>query len=235
MSSRYRPFAHGLALSALCALAACKPAAAPPQADTADAANATATTPGANAAPAGNTPAASAFANPLGSAKDDILAAMRQFVEARSFHASMQISGGPRGDMTNEVDFVAPDRYRMQMATGTQYIIGDTMHMQVQGRTMQVPMPKGTLSQWRDPGKLSENADSMTVGAQGREDIDGTAARKYLVHNTQPQPLDVTLWIGPEGLPVQLSTSSLYQGKDIATTIRYSRFNDPTIRIDPPQ
>jgi hypothetical protein len=96
-------------------------------------------------------------------------------------------------------------------------------------------MPKGTLSQWRDPTKLAENAATMTVTAQGSEDIDGTSARRYLVHNTQPQPSDVSMWIGSEGLPVQIQVSSNVQGQAADTTIRYSRFNDPTIKVDPPQ
>ncbi len=152
-----------------------------------------------------------------------------------SFHASMQFSGGPQGAITNEVDFVAPDRFRMQMPMGTQIIIGDTMYINADGRTMKVPLPKGTLSQWRDPAKLAGNEASMTVQSQGRETIDGVSTHKYLVHNTQPQPSDVTMWIGNEGLPVQIKVSSLVQGQAADTVIRYSRFNDPSIRVEPPQ
>ena len=55
---------------------------------------------------------------------------MDKFLAARSFHASMHMEGAQT--MTNEMDFVAPDRYRMQMTAGTQVIIGDTMYMETQ-------------------------------------------------------------------------------------------------------
>ena len=238
MSSRVHPLARCLAVSMLCALVACKPATppatdAPPEAAAAPAP--------ADAAPASTQSAPSAIAeaaarlNPLTSPKEDIKTAIGNFMQVRSYHASMHISGGPRGAMTNEIDFVAPDRYRMKMPMGTQYIVGDTMYMDMQGKTMKVPMPKGTLSQWRDPAKLAENEATMTVQAQGSESIDGVPARKYLVHNTQPQPSDVTMWVGDEGVPVQIRVSSDMQGKATNTTIRYSRINDPTIKVDPPQ
>lgn len=237
MSRRILPLAPGLAVFALCALAACKPA-TPPSADAPSAAAAT-STPARSDNPPASAPsaiaAAAAALNPLASPKDEITASMEKFLAVRSYHASMQVSGGPRGTITNEVDFVAPDRYRMQLPMGTQYIVGDTMYMDMQGKVMKVPMPKGTLSQWRDPVRLAENTASMTVEAQGSEVIDGSPARKYLVHNTQPQPSDVTMWIGGNGLPVQIRASSTTQGQAAETTIRYSRFNDPTLRVDPPQ
>jgi hypothetical protein len=236
MSRRILPLAPGLAAFALCALAACKPA-TPPSAD-APSAVATATPAGNDSTPASAPSAiaaAAAVLNPLASPKDEITASMEKFLAVRSYHASMQVSGGPRGTITNEVDFVAPDRYRMQLPMGTQYIVGDTMYMDMQGKVMKVPMPKGTLSQWRDPVRLAENTATMTVEAQGSEVIGGSPARKYLVHNTQPQPSDVTMWIGGNGLPVQIRASSTTQGQTAETTIRYSRFNDPTLRVDPPQ
>jgi len=161
---------------------------------------------------------------------------MDQFLGVKSFHATMTMSGTAIPDgMTTEMDFVAPDRYRMQMPMGTQVIIGDTMHMSVQGRSMKVPMPEGTLSQWRDPVKLAENQATMNVESLGRESVDGVAARKYVVHNTQPQPSDVTMWIGGDGLPLQIQHTSSAEGKTANVKIRYTRYNDPSIRIDPPK
>jgi hypothetical protein len=118
---------------------------------------------------------------------------------------------------------------------GTQTIIGDTMYMSADGRSMKVPLPAGTLTQWRDPAKFDENAATMTVESQGRDNVDGTPARKYLVHNTRPQPSDVTMWIGDDDLPLQIRISGSAQGHATTTTIRYSRFDDPSLKIDPPQ
>lgn len=217
-----------LSLACLVLLAACKP-----QAPSAEAAKADSTA--TSAAPVATAAAVADKLNPLPSPRDDITATMDAFLGVKSFHATMKMTGTamPEG-MTTEMDFVAPDRYRMQMPMGTQIIIGDTMHMSVQGRSMKVPMPKGTLSQWRDPAKLAENHATMTVESQGRESVDGVAARKYVVHNTQPQPTDVAMWIGDDGLPLQLQHSSSAEGKTANVTIRYTRFNDPSIKVDPP-
>jgi hypothetical protein len=158
-------------------------------------------------------------------AKDDIRASMARMLAARSYHASMRIEG-PH-PLRSEMDFVAPDRYRMTLPMGTQTIVGDQMTMQAGGRQMHVPLPKGTLTQWRDPASLDRNMATMTVQSLGIDMLDGHPARKYRITNTQPRPSDVTLWIGANGYPQQIQV----QGKHPATT-RYSRFNDPTLRID---
>jgi hypothetical protein len=236
-SPRLLPFL--LVLPLLAGLAACKPSppsvpdASAPAAATPDA-QATGTT---GASTATNAVAdAMAAMSPVATPKEAIRKSMQRFMQARSYHATMQLDGGPRGAMSNEVDFVAPDRFRMAMpGMGTQTIIGDTMYMSVDGRSMKVPLPAGTLTQWRDPAKLDENAATMTVEAQGRDSVDGTPARKYLVHNTRPQPSDVTMWIGNDDLPLQIRVSGSAQGHATTTTIRYSRFDDPSLKIDPPQ
>ncbi|MEO6264443.1 MAG: hypothetical protein ABIO58_05735 [Luteimonas sp.] len=230
--TRPRPSTQLLVASALLALAACKPATSP--SDTA-ASPAPAPVSAPASAPSAIARAAASLKPPV-SPKDAVKASIDKFLGVRSYHATMHMDGGPRGAMTNEIDFVAPDRYRMTLeGLGTQTIIGDTMFMSVQGRSMKVPMPAGTLSRWRDPAKLAENEAGMTVQAQGTDSVDGTPAHKYLVHHSQPQPTDVTLWVGNDDLPLQMQVRSDMQGKAVATTIRYSRFNDPTLRVDPPQ
>jgi hypothetical protein len=204
----------------LLALAACKPA---PPAEPATAAAATAPA----MADAKTAP------NPLASPEDEVKASMDRFLKARSFHAVMVMEGA-RG-MTNEMDFVAPDRYRMKMPVGTQVIVGDTMYMQVDGRSMKVPLPKGTLSQWRDPLKIEENKAGLSVEALGSDNVEGQTAKKYLVRNTQPEASEFTFWIGSDGLPLQLLHQGQAQGKPYSMTLRYSRFDDPTITIEPPQ
>ena len=175
---------------------------------------------------------------PVSRPEDEVKASMDKFLKAKSFHAVMTMEGA-RG-MTSEMDFVAPDRYRMQMPMGTQVIIGDTMYMQADGRSMKVPLPKGTLSQWRDPLKIEENKAGLSVQALGADSVQGHAAKKYLVRNTQaepgqPGPTEFTFWIDSEGLPLQLLHQGEAQGKPYSMTLRYSRFDDPTITIDAPQ
>ena len=208
-----------LALALLPILAACKPAAAP------DAAPAPTGTPAVAAATA---PAPV----PAIGAREEVAAAMRKFWDLRSYHAAMHLEGGPRGPIDNAVDFVAPDRYRMEAAgRGAQVIIGDTMYLDVNGRAMQVPLPEGTITQWRDPAKLADAQTEMQVDAQGGDAVDGQAAKKYLVRVAKPKPTEITIWIDDNGLPLQIvSHNPLGQA-----TIKYSRFDDPTLSIEPPK
>lgn len=223
MSSHFRLIAPaGLALVVAVGFAGCKQQPAAP----------------ATAAPA-EAPVASTLAkaadalNPLPDAKDQVKQVTATFLGAKSFHATMTHGDGAR-TMTNEVDFVAPDRYRMVMPMGTQYIIGDTMIMTVDGRSMKMPMPKGTLN-FRDMSRFSEHEATMTVESLGSEVLDGRPTRKYVVRNTQPEPSESTMWIGADGYPQQIQVNGTAQGQTYTTTIRYSRFNDPGITIDPPQ
>ncbi len=208
------------------ALAACKPS-TPVDAAPADAA-AAATAP--TSRDTDTTPATPALS---ASAEEDVKASMDRFLKAKSFHAVMQMEGARA--LTHDLDFVAPDRYRMQMPVGTQVIIGDTIYIQADGRTMEVPLPKGSLSQWRDPLKLEENQASLTVDALGADAVEGMPARKYRVDSTRPDTDAFELWIGANGLPLQLRQQGQAQGKPYTMTLRYSRFDDPTISIDAPR
>jgi outer membrane lipoprotein-sorting protein len=221
-----RPAVRALpALAMLAILAACKPATTPEGA-------ANAAGQAGDAAPAAAHPAAVVAQAVLPDAKGQVVDAMRKFAGVRSYHASMHMEGGPRGPMTNELDFVAPDRFRMELAgMGTQVIVGDTMYMSVSGRTMKVPMPAGTLTQWRDPARLGEAEANMTVDDQGSDSVDGQSATKYVVHVTQPKESTTTLWIGDAGLPLQILAHNAMGD----ATIRYSRFNDPSIAIEAPK
>lgn len=166
-------------------------------------------------------------------AKDDVGAAMQKFAAARSYHATMTTTSGQA--MTMELDFVAPDRYRIKMPMGTQVIIGGTMYMNMQGRTMKLPMPKDTLSQWRDPGKLREAQAQATVTALGPGMVDGKPASKYRIVSAQSPDTASVMWIGAGGWPLKIDVEGKSGGKAYSASLRYSRFNDPTIRIDAPQ
>ncbi len=209
------------ALSLLClalALTACKPA---PSTDSATVATSSNT-----GAEAVSTP------DPLIDPVDEVKASMDKFLAAKSFHAIMKMEGAQ--PMTTEMDFVAPDRYRMRMPVGTQLIIGDTLYMQTQGRTMQVPLPEGVLAQWRDPLKIDQHKADLEVEALGDERVHGVAAKKYRVRHTQPDPGEFTFWIGEDDLPLQLVHSGESRGEPYTMTLRYSRFNDPGIVIEAP-
>lgn len=202
----------------------------------------TSESPAPSAAPTATTPpgaldtVATAASRAVGNPEQEVRAAMDKFATVGSYHAVMEHEAGPKGTVRNEVDFVAPDRFRMVTQMGTQIIIGDTMHMTVQGRAMKVPLPAGTLTQWRDPANLAQAKDNLDVRGEGRDSVDGVAASKYRVKQTGPAPSDLTLWIGDNGYPVQMRVEARPEGlAPTVTLVRYSRINDATLKIDPPQ
>ena len=212
-------------------LGACKASSPAPVAD-----GGTAATPASGESRESGMAAAAQALNPLATPKDAMLASMKAFRDVRSYHASMRMEGGPEGVMTNEMDFVAPDRYRITMKTRGMEVhnvrIGNDTWMTMNGRTSKVTMPPGTMDQWQDV--MHKSQETMDVQAQGRETIDGIATRKYLIQQADPKAGDVTVWINGDDLVQQARMQSDYQGTPITTTIRYTRYNDPTITIDPP-
>lgn len=167
--------------------------------------------------------------------KEEMKAMSAKFLALRSYHVSMEHSD-PRAPKS-EVDFVAPDRYRMQMSQlGTQIIIGDTMHMNINGRPMRVPLPKGTLTQWREIDRAFREIDKAGIEALGTEVVNGKPAKKYrLTQNTGGTPTSTLMWVGGDGYPVRIRSTGQAAGKTYITTMTYSRFNDPVIRIEAPK
>lgn len=165
-------------------------------------------------------------------AKEDMKALSVKFLALRTYHVHMENSDKrvPATDM----DFAAPDRYRMQTPQGTQYIIGDTVYMDLGGRTMKVPMPKGAMTQWRQGDTAFREVDKMQVEALGSELADGKPAKKYRMTIAGKVPSTALLWVGADGLPIRQEVTASWGGRTTTTTIRYSRFNDPSIRIDVP-
>lgn len=188
--------------------------------------------PAATGAPAPAASGAPAPAAPAVDALAEVTASMERFLAARSFHAVMTVEGSQ--PMQNEMDFVAPDRYRMIMPVGTQVIIGDTMYMEMHGQQTKVPIPEGTVSQWRDPMKIRENRSGMSAEFLGEENVAGQRARRYRVRHTQPEPGEFLYWIDREGRPLQLQHSGETASGPYTMTLAYSRFDDPAITIDTP-
>ncbi len=225
-----------LAITALAAFGGCKRQDADSSADSsADSATGSAANPAAETAAAPTSLAKATQAlNPLPSPKEQVSRIMDTFLAAKSYHVTMTTTA-PKGDLSLDMDFVAPDRYRMKTPMGTQYVIGDTMYMTMNGRTMKMALPKGQVSSYREPARFAEHQATMTVEALGSDAVDGQPATKYLVRNTQPQPGESTMWVGADGYPLKIEVKGTPNGQVARTTIRYSRFNDPTIKVEPPQ
>lgn len=215
------------ALLPLLLLSACQRTPEPPAAATPPVAAA----PSAPAqAPAESAPTAAPEATEAALA--EVRASMDKFLAAKSFHAVMTVEGS--APMQNELDFVAPDRYRMAMPVGTQVIIGDTMYMDMHGQRTRVPIPEGTISGWRDPLKIQQNRNSLAVQFLGQEQVGEQQARKYRVQHSQPEPGEFLYWVDRDGLPLQLRTSGEAKAGPYTMTLQYSRFDDPSISINAP-
>lgn len=167
----------------------------------------------------------------LADAREEVLAAAAKFMALKTYHVTITPEG--KTQMKMEADFVAPDRFRMKMPMGTQYIIGDTIYMTVDGRTMKLPMQANMVNQWRDPARLRADQAKMTATALGPGTVDGKPAQKYRMTHADSPGTTSTMWVGANGYPLQIVVEG--KSKTGETTIRYSRLNDPSIRIDPPK
>ena len=150
---------------------------------------------GDGAAPAAGTPAPATAAAPAASAKDAFRSSMDAFAQARSYHATMTMAGGPMGEMKSDMDYVAPDRFRMTMTMGGQpmevIMIGSESYMKMGGQWMKNPAPnQQEMPKWDQ--ELKKSLDTAEVQDLGEESVNGVQARKFQVKLTQPQPADTT-------------------------------------------
>jgi hypothetical protein len=165
----------------------------------------------------------------LAGAREDVMAAMTRFLALKSYQATMQVDADTAG--VSEVTFVAPDRYRIHSARlGTQSIIGNTLWLDLGGQLRKVPLPPGTLDRYRDPVRLASERDRLQVTDLGPSTVDGQPAHRYRMVRSEAPDAVTMLWIGRGGLPLRIEAASS-KGR---VTIRYARFNDPTLRVQAP-
>ncbi|MBB1060853.1 hypothetical protein [Marilutibacter spongiae] len=167
--------------------------------------------------------------------REELHEAYERFLAATSFRASL--TDVAKGKTLTEMEFVAPDRYRVSVQGGpSQLVIGDAMYMDMGGRTMKLPMPAGNLvGQYRSREALEALERDLVVDALGADSVDGEPAKVYHYVTTQHGRADVKAWISDRsGLPLQLETTGKADGKSQTVRIRYRDFNDPSIRIAAP-
>jgi hypothetical protein len=168
-------------------------------------------------------------------ARAQLHAAFVKFLAQSSFEARTHADVGGRA-IDSAVEFQAPDRYRVTAGgRPPSVIIGNTMYLALNGRTMQVPMPAGTVAQFRDPEVLARVERSATVEDLGADVVAGVPAHKFRYRTTAPTASDCLVWVGvASGLPIQLKATS--SGKTaVVSTVTYTRYGDPTIRIAAPK
>lgn len=246
-----------LAIALLAALAACKQSAplaasntedkatdaaatASPEAMAADAAAAAAAADAASAAP----PIASIAPTPIEvkpviadkAAKDEVIAAMDKFKALRRYRITMLRGDGQTSPTTTTVDYVAPDRYRMETAgMPVQVVVGKTLYTTDAGGTRTSPAPADNTAQWRDPGGFLAAGSDFTAEKGPRRFVFAIPASEYKLHVTKPVASNMSVWIGPKGLPIKLESQGLVGGKRVTTMIKYSHFDSEDIKIDAPK
>mgnify|MGYP000626705564 CR=1 FL=1 len=161
-----------------------------------------------------------------------VLAASQRFAALRSFHAELEVLGAPQA-VRSAMDFVAPDRFRVQTPAGPQTIIGDTLFLQAGGAIRQVPAPPGLLEQWRHPLPADAAPASLQAEDLGSQSLDGVETRHYRLRGAQPGER-LEYWVDTQGLPRQIVRSGSSNGGAFQLRLRYSRFNDPALRVDLP-
>ncbi len=164
-----------------------------------------------------------------------VLSASQRFAALRSFHADMSLHGTQPGQVVRtSMDYVAPDRYLLQGPGGPQTIIGDTFFLRAEGRMQQVPVPAGTLEQWRNPLPGTAALQDLAVQDLGVEDITGTATRRYRLDGPAGSGETLQYWIATDGLPRQIQRDGFNGNQPYRITLRYSRLNDPTLTVADP-
>lgn len=168
--------------------------------------------------------------------KDELHDAFVKFLQAKSFRAT--ITDLKKGRQVSSMEFVAPDRYRIKTPDGgTQLIVGDAMYMEMDGQMTRVPVPGvGKLTaQYRNEAFLRQVEGGMSVQALPDEAVDGEPAKVYAYSVTEPVKADAKTWISiGTGLPIQTDSSGRFMGIKSTTRVRYSGFEDASIRIEAP-
>lgn len=172
----------------------------------------------------------------LAAPKDELHEAFAKFLQAKSFRATT--TDAKQGKPISTMEFVAPDRYRVDSDGRKNLIVGDSMYMDVGGQLTKIPVPGvgRMIAQYRDPQFLAEIEDGLVVQALGEETVDGEPAKVYAYRVTRPVKADAKTWVSRKnGLPIQTESTGSFLGHASTTRVRYSAFDDPSIRIDAPR
>jgi hypothetical protein len=146
------------------------------------------------------------------------------FTSAKSFHATELMPDGK----TITVDYVAPDRWRIQPTPKiTELLIGNDVYMVQNGKTQKMPIPGRMLEDAINGFKVSPIDEDVKSSAKdlGMQPLSGATYHEYqfTTHNTP-----VTLYVDRNNLPVE-SIVATNRGN---VTITYSNWNGP-IDISP--
>ena len=154
----------------------------------------------------------------LADAYGDLKKAQVAFLSAKSWHAEEHLSNGK----TVQVDFSAPDRWRIQPTpTMTEVVIGNDVYMIQGGHAMKMPMGGMMISRMIKQFQLADDPDvKKTAQDLGTQMLNGRTVHvySYAVHGV-PE----TIYLGDDSLPVQ----AVVKNSSATTVVNYSQYNQP--------
>jgi hypothetical protein len=156
-----------------------------------------------------------AFADPVA----DLSRAIAAFRQAKSWHAEEHFSNG----RTVELDYVAPDRWRVQPSPKvTELVIGKDIYMVRNGHATHLPFGGGMIRKMIKRFTTGKMTDQMRRSLRdlGMQTLHG---RPVHVYSFTSQNIPETVYIGADHLPVQ----AVIHDKKHPATITYSKFNAP--------
>jgi hypothetical protein len=168
----------------------------------------------------------------LADAKAELATAFDKLLDAPSFRASMSDAGS--GEKYVDMEFQAPDRYRIVNAQGgpTMVVVGDQAQMDIGGRMMTVPVPVNSIvSAYRNEEAMRKQRESMVVEALPDATLDGEAAKVYRYTTQHPKPATATAWVGANNTLLQLEVDGGAAGRGKVVRVRYRDIGSSAIRI----
>jgi hypothetical protein len=146
----------------------------------------------------------------------DLLQVQTAFQDAKSWHADEHFSNGK----TTTVDYVAPDRWRVQPASNiTEIVIGDDVYMVSNGKVTKLPIGGGMIRNAIQRYSLSADVKA-SVRDLGMQTVAGRSLHGY---SYTVRGVPVTMYVGPDSLPAE----TVVRVSNGTTTIDYSGYNTP--------
>ena len=185
--------------------------------------------------PAAATSETSGGVAPSGDPSADINRMADAFLAQKSFRAKMVGSG--QTPMNMELEFVAPDRFRVRNTSGPEMVIvGKNVYVEDEGRWQKLPGDLGaTVPDMRKAWDEEGRKWFTDVRYVGEDTADGRPAYVYTYHNKGDEGVganDSKIWISKaDGLPVRIE-ANYKSGTLRSMTIDYDY--DANISIEPP-
>jgi len=175
-----------------------------------------------------------AFAgNALADARADLHAAFQKNLSAKTYRATM--TDLATGKQVSTVEYQAPDRYRIQANGMTSVIANGNMYMQVNGQSMKVPLPAGTMEKFRSDAAWKQMEKDTLISDRAPGTVGAEPARKFHWITSGAHPSTGDVWVGVKsGYVLQVETTEAAGSKKGAVRVHYGDFNS-AISIAPPK